>query len=326
MRDVDCRIFICIQVFLPIIPTILLLFQYNFSKRLSGVDPKLKDPSYQPWAAKARDAPKKMASGRVAASNEGASFNHRPVPYSTAEPRGNGRGYFQPVRGRGGPRGRGQQSGGGGNYSGAYGYDRGNRNQYNRSYANVTQYNRGRAGYASGNSNDMHRLAKLESIVSQHSGHLKTLDHRMDTVEQDIKANDLRFWNVMDCATMVPVDILGTIMVDCMSIDEDDVALILQNARNCFRAGANCLVLSCGSKTEFDTIWRAKKNLGQENPFGTKPISVSRNFSQKQSVFAYKRYEVVKQLREAGKEVKTAGIDKISVNDGPFRHFSQFGI
>ncbi len=185
----------------------------------------------------------------------------------------------------------------------------------------------------SSSSSDCSGVVELKRRVYALEGGLESVKVQAEIIDRNMRDKEFRVWNVPNKPGQDIADMLGMILMDGLGFSRDKAEEFFMKSVNVLRRPRigndrqfdTCILVGVNSIAARELIFGSKHKLGKwANPWGGKAISITPNYTKKQNDFNKARNRVFYNLSRAGFSVERVQFDRISVDGGPAKHYSDF--
>ncbi len=198
----------------------------------------------------------------------------------------------------------------------------------------IKRQKRGRTeSEGSSSSSDCSGVSELRDRLIAVEGGLESVKVQAEIIDRNMRDKEFRVWNVPNKPGQDNADMLGMILMDGLGFTRDKTEEFFMKSVNVLRRPRigkdmqfdTCILVGVNSIAARELIFGSKHKLGKwANPWGGKPISITPNYTKKQNEGNKGRNRVFYNLSRAGFSVERVQFDRISVDGGAAKHYSDF--
>ncbi len=181
---------------------------------------------------------------------------------------------------------------------------------------------------------DNEEFFMLRERVCRLEGGLEEVSRQTESLDRSIREKEFRVWNIPFIKNEELVDMFGMVLMEGLGFTQAKVEKFLTESVTLLRRprlGSNvrqndtCILVGVNTVAAREMIFSCKSKLNEwRNPWGGKAISITPNYTNKQSAVSKSCRQVMNKLLDKGHRVKMVGYDRLCVDGGYARNFNEF--
>ncbi len=188
-------------------------------------------------------------------------------------------------------------------------------------------------GTEDSSSSESEELCSLKNRVRRLEGGLEDVTKQAEFLDRSLREKEFRIWNVPYSKNEELVDMFGLVLMNGLGYSQEKVEKFLSESLTLLRRpklgntkqGDSCILVGVNSLAAKEMIFGDKSKLNvYQNPWGGRAISITPNYTNKQSAISKECRAVLNQLVRNGHRVKMVGYDRLCVDGGEAKNFNYF--
>ncbi len=182
-------------------------------------------------------------------------------------------------------------------------------------------------------SSDNEELCSLKYRVKRLENGLEDVTKQTEFLDRSLREKEFRIWNIPFSKNEELVDMFGLVLMNGLGYSQEKVEKFLSESLTLIRRpkignskqGDTCILVGVNSLAAKEMIFGDKSKLNvYKNPWGGRAISITPNYTNKQSAIAKDCRAVLNQLVRNGHRVKMVGYDRLCVDGADAKNFSYY--